>query len=370
MRRERSGSGRAATIGAVALLAVFAAAWLAFGSSGRDRPSSKRVTACEPPFHAGRWPGACWRPYGDKSPFNQPLPDRPRVSPDSDRVVRALTRQGGPADLALGTAGTSSDWDHPTYWARSRDPLFTLRCTERSWGRCEIEGDRIRIPDDARPAAGGDGHMTVVDPDHEWEYDLYKVSEKPKGGGTLELRFGGRTRIAGDDATGLGSDATAAHFGLLAGVIRAEELHAGEIRHALFVRVDCDNGRSVYPASGRGARCPDPTDAPAEGARFQLAMSDAEIDALPAPEYKRAILRAMARYGFFVGDTGGSPWDVVLESGATYTSFGHEDRWLSVARRSGASRSSKGRYFLDLAGGVDWARHLRLIDPCVTRRTC
>jgi hypothetical protein len=210
----------------------------------------------------------------------------------------------------------------------------------------------------------------VIDPDHYWEYDLYKVRSKPRNGGVLEMRFGGRTEIAGPRATGLGSNATAAHFGLLAGQIRPDELAAGRIRHALFVRVDCDSGRAVYPAEGVGAPCDDTTNAPDEGARFQLALSDAQIEALDAPPWKETILRAMARYGFFVGDTGGSPWDVVLESGSTYTSFGRRDPWVVIARAARAERSSDGRYYLDLGSGVDWQRDLRLIDPCVSSRTC
>ncbi len=369
----------------VAPAAVLAAAALSVAAFGarHDAPPPRQAASlpsvatppaapaaprrCRPPFGAGRWPSACWRPYGRRSPFNQRLPRDARVSPDSERVVRKLTERGGPSDLSLGLADTSSDWDHPTYYARRSDPVYALHCYEASWGTCEVQDHRIRVPGRARPAAGGDGHLTVVDPDFRWEYDLYKVRSKPRGGGRLELRWGGRTRIRGD---GLGSDATAAHFGLLAGVIRAEELAAGRIRHALFVRADCDSGTFVYPAHGRGATCDDPADAPAEGARFRLAMTAKELAALHVPPWKRAILRAMVEYGFFVGDTGGSPWDVVLESGSTYTSFGRRDRWETLARAAGAERSSDGRWTLDLAGGLDWRKRLRLVDPCVSRRMC
>src|ERR687896_733051 len=99
------------------------------------------------------------------------------------------------------------------------------------WGRASIEGHRIRIPDAARPAGGGDGHLAVGAEDG-WGYDLWAGSAKPSGGGRLEFGWGGRTRIDGD---GLGSNATAAWFGLAAGVIRAPELEAGRIEHALFM---------------------------------------------------------------------------------------------------------------------------------------
>jgi hypothetical protein len=244
-----------------------------------------------------------------------------------------------------------------------------VHCTRAEWGRCDIEGLRVRVPEGARPAGGDDGHMAVIDQARGWEYDFWQVSSKPRGGGILTASWGGRTRF-GRGSDGLGSDATAAHFGLLAGIIRPSELAAGRIRHALAVKIDCDDGRSVYPAQGAGQQCDDRAGAPPQGARFQLAMSSAEIDALKAPRWKRAILLAMARYGFFVEDTGGSPWDLAIESGASFTSFGRQDPWVSFAREAGADRDGGGTYRLGIAGGVDWAGRLRMIDPCVTERSC
>ena len=65
---------------------------------------------------------------------------------------------------------------------------------------------------------------------------------------------------------------------------------------------------------------------PRHGARYE------EIRALDVPSWKRTILRAMARYGIFAGDTGGSPWDLEFESSSTYTSFGRPDPLVAIAR--------------------------------------
>jgi hypothetical protein len=70
-----------------------------------------------------------------------------------------------------------------------------------------------------------------------------------------------------------------------------------------------------------------------------------------------------------VTDTGGSPWDIGYLSGLTYTSFGDHDEWVAFAQKAGIPKSSDGTYELDLNGGVDWSK-LRVIDPCVTQRTC
>ena len=203
----------------------------------------------------------------------------------------------------------------------------------------------------------------MIDYASGWEYDLYKVRSKPAGGGTLDFRWGGRTRLDGD---GLGTNATAAHFALSAGIIRPEEMAAGRIDHALFMVVKCTAG-TVYPAGGGGAQCADPTNAPAGGMRFQLGYSSAEIEALSVPRWKKTILHALGTYGAYIGDTGGAGMNFQFQSGSTYTSFGRTDRLVDWASKEPGVMSYNGKYVLDLAPGVDWSR-LRVIDPCARKR--
>lgn len=321
--------------------------------------------AVNAPFSATNLPNECWRPYSDDSPFNKPIPGGARVHPRSAEIVRRVLGFGQVQNMVAGEAGTENDWWHPTYYSQPGDPVFKLHCTE-SWGRCSIEGHEIRIPDAARPAAGGDAHMTIVDQQSGWEYDLWTVQSKPRGGGTLSFKWGGRTRIDGD---GLNSDATAARYGNLAGIIRAPELEAGEIDHALFMVVRCDSGRYVYPAKKTGRACSDTDNAPPMGTRFQLDMSDAEINSLPVPRWKKAILRAMARYGLYFGDTGSGSWTIQFESGSTYTSFGQRDRLDAFAQRNGLP-TWDGRHIFNMRDGVDWQRRLKVIHPCVAQRSC
>jgi hypothetical protein len=334
---------------------------------GRSTCAFADVTEGFGNFGVGRWPGPCWRPYADDSPFNQRIPRRPELDPDSAAIVRRLTGWGAPAELRAGVTGTPGDWQHPIYYPDRDDPEFEVHCV-KDWGTCEVEGMRVRIPDAAKPAAGGDGHLTVVDQDTGWEYDFWQVRRKPRGGGRLVVSWGGRTRVDGD---GLGSDASAAHYGSLAGIIRAEEMRRGRIDHALFMLVRCDSGRKVYPAQGHGLPCDDSHGAPSQGSRFQLDLSPTEIEALRVPEWRKTILRAMSEYGLYVGDTtGGTPWNIWFESGASYTSFGRPDPTVGFARRVGIPRSGDGTWYLDWASGINWRRHLRVVDPCVAERSC
>jgi hypothetical protein len=347
----------------VALAALAAVLVLRSGGESCDLPGG------------GETPSGCWRPYADTSPFNQRLPAHPRLEPRSSQIVRAVTAHD-PGHLDAGVDQTELDYGRPVYFSGGDDPSFRVHCT-RAWGRCALEGRSIRIPDAAKPAGGGDAHLTVVDPATGWEYDMWKVARKPAGGGELVTAWGGRTRI---DGSGLGSEAVAASFGTLAGIVRPEELEDGRIDHALFMTVPCvariDGRNSVYPARGNARGCTKGQDAPLLGARFQLAMTGDEIDGLDVPGWQRTLLHAMAEYGMFVGDTGGPPgWGLQVQSDTSYTSLGREPKLAEFAKKAGW-RASKdddtGRtvYAGDFAGGVDWRSRLRVVAPCVSRGRC
>jgi hypothetical protein len=353
---------------------------------GGDGPASRDPGPPQPGCLAAAlgsepWPGACWRPFADASPFNTPLPSNPRLAPDSNAVVSRmleLVEGRGPAELEAFEDGRGGE---PTYYSRPTDPVYTVHCT-RDWGRCAAEGLQVRIPASAVPEgnrgssgtdSGEDAHLTIVDVQAGHEVDLWQVQhdQMPAPGGRLNVSWGGVTDLAGHGIE-VPSAATAAEFASLAGRVRAEELEAGRIDHAIFVVVKCDSGRWVFPARKAGGRCDNPADAPPMGARLRLDYSGAEIDALPVPAWKKPLLRAMSRYGLIVGDTGTNDlFSIERESGVQYRAMGRRDRWLAFARDNGFERwgGNGGVYIGDLAAGVDW-RRLQVVHPCVSQRTC
>jgi hypothetical protein len=355
---------------------ALAAAGGALALAGCGELAAERAADTKPAtwegFGAGHWPPSSWRPYSDKSPFNTRFAPGAKALPGSSTMIGQVLRYGPPQDLTAGFSQTPDDWGHPTYYASSDDPVFTLRTTA-GYGRNPIEGARIRVPDRAQAAGGGDAHMTIVQPDG-WEYDLWRVQDKPAGGGTLSFGWGGRLRI---DGSGLGNGGTASKFGNLAGVIRAPELAAGRIDHALFVVLRCtgdgtaygsgtrrranDESAYVYPATAGGSPCPAGTPAPPMGARLRLAMSGAQIKALGRPAWQTAILLALARYGGYVGDTGGDGVGFMFESSTMYTSLGYPDPLDKVARGAGLRDHGGGRYAFEVGDGVDWARYLQVM---------
>lgn len=259
------------------------------------------------------------------------------------------------------------------FYAESSDPTYTLEATE-PWGPNELDGMKIQVPEAARPAGGSDGHMTVVTPDG-WEYDFWRAQAPPAGGGTLDFAWGGRTRI---DGSGLGGGGTAAEFGNLAGMIRAPELAAGKINHALFIVLKCaaagtsfgygttasSGGSSsyVYPAKHGGSACGAGESSVPLGTHFMLALSEAQIQALAVPAWKKTILTALAQYGGYVGDTGGPGFAFMFESSTSYTALGLPDPLVAFAKQN-ALPTWEGDYVFNMASGVEWTKDLRVLTP-------
>ena len=223
------------------------------------------------------------RPLRAEQPVQPPAARATRSCSGELAGHRGPARRLGPGAAARsGQADTEDDYFHPRLRGPQERSASTpsTACAGRAPARWRATGCGSRAR--RAPAGGGDGHMAVVQPDR-WEYDFWQVRDRPAGGGTLVVSHGGRTMIDGD---GLGSDATAAEFGLAAGLIRGDQIQAGKIDHALFVHVRCTNGRSVYPAAPgtTGTICSGHRpNAPPLGARIWLDLSDAQIAALPVP---------------------------------------------------------------------------------------
>jgi hypothetical protein len=162
----------------------------------------------------------------------------------------------------------------------------------------------------------------------------------------------------------------------VAGYVRYPELASGHVNHALFFASSQVARSHVYPAGASDGDNDPGSGYPPMGTHFQLDpsyMSNARLARYP--QWKRAILRAMRDYGFYLSDTTGSPiGSVRFESGLSYTSLGRSDPFVAYARRhhlphsydSGVGRTI---YEFNLQSGVDWKK-LRVVDPCQSRGAC
>jgi hypothetical protein len=335
------------------------------------------------------WPAGSdrWRPFAASSPFNMAVPANVRLDPSSAAIAARISawasgQNYAPQNLAT-QPSSGQDYGHAYYFATAIDTRqLTIHCTQ--YPCSEIEGRRVRVPNGALPADGSDAHVAIVD--GATIIDLWKATSPPASG-TWDFGSGGMSRLDGSglvaDANGDGivgtGQATAARWSLLAGMLRGQDLAAGMIEHGLFGVVKCVNGK-VWPALGAARQCSaigeSMVNAPRLGDWLYLDLTEAEIDALrytngtPLHPSMRLILRAMARYGIHIGDTGG--YELAKpESYRMYSSMGavsplHQrgvaENWTTY----GAARVLR---FRDVPTWV-WTERLRVIHPCVAAGTC
>jgi hypothetical protein len=208
--------------------------------------------------------------------------------------------------------------------------------------------------------------MVVVDQPARREFDFWQASAPEHG----QITVSAASSIPIGPASGAGRNGNgeAAHLGLIGGLLRAAELRAGVIDHALAMAVPCEQPSDVWPAPAhaRGDQgCPGRGAGPHLGSLMQLDMSNAEIAASGAPAWQRAIMRAMARYGIYVVDSN-SPGDpemsLIKENDLSFTSFGYPGAMASLIKSIGGRDS--------LVGVPIDVSKLRVIAPCVPRRAC
>ena len=165
-----------------------------------------------------------------------------------------------------------------------------------------------------------------------------------------------------------GGDAEAADLGLAGGLIRAPELAAGRIEHALAITAECVQPDDVWPAPSTGhgdAVCDGGHVGPHLGTLLQLNMTDAEIAATHAPAWQQAVMKAMSHYGMYVVDTNGAgnpELALIKEDDTSFESFGYEGQTSAFVHSLGGTEH--------LAGVPISVSRLRVIAPCVPRGTC
>jgi hypothetical protein len=307
------------------------------------------------PMPAGRTPGS------SSSPFNQRVAN-PAVLSNSSAMVAWLLSHNEPNSQMPGNEEPQDGGGHPTVYAANTDPLVELVVTE-SWGPNSLQGRKIKIPAQAHaslPGPPADAHLEIVLAPDEVKVpgetvELWRT--EPVKEGKLRFAWGSPGNI---DGSLLGSGATASAFDLSAGVVRAPELKAGVVPHALCASIPQAKSIYVYPASHTDGSSTEGA-APAMGQRFYLAYSDPEIEALPVASWKKAVLKALAHYGFYVCDSGNDTLGFELESSVMYTAFGKTEPFSMIGKEQNLP-TWQGKYVFNFSQGVDWTR-LRAIAP-------
>ncbi|MFG2606585.1 hypothetical protein ACGFT2_23970 [Streptomyces sp. NPDC048514] len=195
------------------------------------------------------------------------------------------------------------------------------------------------IPDDARvengPDGTGDRHVIVWDRAKCASYELYDAHRTGSAtwhagsGAIFDLRS---NKLRPDGWT----SADAAGLPILPGLVRYDEVAAGDIAHALRITVPRSDRSHVWPARHDAGAAGD-QHLPPMGLRLRLKAS---VDISSLPPQAKVIATALKRYGAMVADNGSS-W---------FVSGDQDERWDND--QLNALKSLKGSDFeaVDVSG--------------------
>ncbi|MDJ0767698.1 MAG: hypothetical protein QNJ12_02850 [Ilumatobacter sp.] len=289
MRRTAAVAVSAAVlgIGAVVVAAISAIDEPATVGEQADRvlPPGPRVGGC-PVFP------------GDNA-WNQEIADTP-LHPDSDAIIARINSSGG--TRLHPDFGENPDFGIPFVVVPADQPEVAIEY--RAFGD-ESDPGPFPIPLDAPveggAGAGGDRHVLVL---RSGTCELFELYRAFRSGGGWAADSGARFDLTSNDLRPLGwTSADAAGLPILPGLVRYDEVAAGEIRHAIRITFSRTRRGYVLPATHFASDRTD-ADLPPMGLRLRLTSS---YDTSGLTGQARVIAVAMQRYGVIVADNG-SNW--------------------------------------------------------------
>ncbi|MBZ5620401.1 MAG: hypothetical protein LAQ69_17000 [Acidobacteriia bacterium] len=165
------------------------------------------------------------------------------------------------------------------------------------------ESDTGPVPIPPNPLIEGaeDAHMLVVD---QGACKLYELFAANRAAGGWSAGSAAHYDLRSNALRPAGwTSADAAGLPILPGLVRYEEVAAGEIRHALRFTAPKTTRAFIWPARHLASRSNDPN-LPPMGLRVRLR---ADYDVSKFSKETQVILRALKKYGMILSDNG-SPW--------------------------------------------------------------
>lgn len=227
--------------------------------------------------------------------------DQLPVSPNSSTYVNRIgagsplhpdfgsgTYNGGPIGIPFVTVpGTQTKYLATFLYADESDP-----------GPYAIP---LNAPIEGGSGSTGDRHVISIDINNCILYELYNAFPQTSSWKADSGAIFGLSSNALRTATWTSADA--AGLPIFPGLVRYDEILAGEIRHALRFTVPSTQRAYVWPARHYASSITDPT-YPPMGVRFRLKAS---FDISGFSTTNQIILRALKKYGMMIADNG-SAW--------------------------------------------------------------
>lgn len=250
-------------------------------------------------FHADSW-------------WNTPLPSDAPLNPAASSILEYMSTAPENGGGCLKLAGAvDGPWGQPIYWASPSDNSYEITGIELAMRPPEL--DRLRIPADAQPGDNNDGNMTVFDLDRGYvvaltdaEYDE-SDDEWSASGGTVTYLDSNGLHAATGRSDNLRNTGTHRGNNGATMAVRWDMFVEGEIPHVLKVALGPESAeRFVFPMVGSdGDYEGDDPSVPPQGLRLRIKPSVNLADLKLHPE-ALVIAEALQKYGFYIGDSGGT----------------------------------------------------------------
>jgi hypothetical protein len=231
------------------------------------------------------------------NPWNRDISNDP-VDPNSRSYI---THMNGNSKFLHPDFGSNPNYGIPFVvvpGTQAKVPMSFLYADESDPGPYPIPPD---APIEGGAASTGDRHVLVLDKDHGLLYEVYDAHYVGPGwsGGSGAVFSMASNRLRPDYWT----SADAAGLPILPGLVRYDEVSAGQINHAIRFTVQSTQRAFIHPATHYASSNTDPA-APPMGLRVRLA---AGYDISRFTGGARVILVAMKKHGMILADNG-SDW--------------------------------------------------------------
>jgi hypothetical protein len=252
--------------------------------------------------------------FAADSVWNAPLPDDAPLDRNSPELVKTL-HDMVTEDIAAkrGPWIATGESSSPLYRVPGGQPLVRVQLHTGWWGNTLQKAfEAVPLPANAVPAHGNDAHLALWQPstDRFWEFfHLRKLRDgwhADYGGAIKNVSRspGYYDKRSWPGLSGTHWGASASSLPVVAGMMKIDELAAGEIRHAVSVAIPAARAKVfAWPAQRTDGVSVAPNAIP-EGAHFRL---DPRLDLtkLNLPRMTLMIARVVQRYGMIVADQTG-----------------------------------------------------------------
>ena len=282
-------------------------------------------------------------PFAANSIWNAPLPATTPIDPVTPNFIswikQDLTAYSGNGDINV------DSYTPPIYTVTT-----VVNTVNFKFNDCQGKGyiptnmlnqlANVPVPDYAKASAGTDQEMVVYQPSTDTVWEMWGAQKRVDG---WYACWGGKIANV-SSSTGMfptNYGVTASGLSMLGGTIRANELQAGVINHAVglsIIRTGYRNTSSasndtsftnsfVWPAN-RYDGWNNNASAPVEGTRLRLDPT-INVDALGLTKTATAIAKAAQKYGLFIWDTSGAV-GFRTENSVEFTSQGKANPYPAI----------------------------------------